>query len=311
MSRSLLVLTLVLGAALAASPPASAQSVNEFVRHECERSALAYFRDFEAGTNTSVTRPTNRTYRVVGQIFLENAVRDFACTFASDGRTMTQFSANGLVENAYLPGVGASRQVKVRFGPGSSQSVVTASVAGGHSVRYLLSARARQSLYTRVEGSGLSYRILNPDSTTLLNTTPVSREFRGKLRQAGSYVIEVINGGSAPRYFSITFGVGSGRPPTQLPGGAATQLPGQLPGGTATQLPGGGRIAFEDLRGWHAGRAIDEMRIRGFANVDSITSGSTLYEIFYQRGTRQCVQMTTENGRVQDIRDIRTHPRCR
>ena len=141
--------------------PASAQSSDGYMRHECERSAQAYFRDLEAGTNTKVSRRNNRTYSVDGQIFLESATRNFACSFSSDGRTMAQFSADGRVDNGYLPGVGSSRQVRVRLGRGSSESVLTASVAAGHSVRYVLNARARQNLYTRIDGSGLSYRILN------------------------------------------------------------------------------------------------------------------------------------------------------
>lgn len=74
---------------------------------------------------------------------------------------------------------------------------------------------------------------------------------------------------------------------------------------------GGGQVSIADIRGMNAIRAIDVMTSRGFAGVDTITSGNTLYHIYYLRRTGQCVQMTTANNRVTDIRDIGRHPKCR
>ncbi|XVJ64316.1 MAG: hypothetical protein HEQ22_02690 [Sphingopyxis sp.] len=68
---------------------------------------------------------------------------------------------------------------------------------------------------------------------------------------------------------------------------------------------------FMDLNGARAAGADEEMRRRGFANVDSFKSGNTAYSIWNRRASRQCVQMTVADGRVYDIRDIQTHPRCR
>ena len=70
-------------------------------------------------------------------------------------------------------------------------------------------------------------------------------------------------------------------------------------------------MPIEDLKGMDAVKAIDAMTSRGFAGVDTITSGSTLYHIYYLASTHQCVQMTTADNRVVDIRDIETHPKCR
>lgn len=66
-----------------------------------------------------------------------------------------------------------------------------------------------------------------------------------------------------------------------------------------------------DLKGWDAIRAIDAMSERGFTNVDSFSSGKTLYGIYWNARTRQCVQMTNADGRVYDIREIGQHPKCR
>lgn len=69
-------------------------------------------------------------------------------------------------------------------------------------------------------------------------------------------------------------------------------------------------VAVSDLQGWDAVRADDEMRARGFTNVDAFTSGNTLYGIWYMKRTGQCIQSTSADGRIYDIRDIQTHPRC-
>ena len=41
-----------------------------------------------------------------------------------------------------------------------------------------------------------------------------------------------------------------------------------------------------------------------------MTSGETLYGIFYNRSTKQCVQMTNADGKVYAINEIQTHPKC-
>lgn len=55
----------------------------------------------------------------------------------------------------------------------------------------------------------------------------------------------------------------------------------------------------------------NQMENRGFRNVDVLTSGNAKYDIFYNDRTRQCLQATIVDGRVEDIRDIHRHPNCR
>lgn len=78
---------------------------------------------------------------------------------------------------------------------------------------------------------------------------------------------------------------------------------------------GGGRPArparINDLRGRNSIKVFDVMISRGFKNVDSITSGETIYGIYFNAATGQCVQVTNAAGRVVDARDIHTHPNCR
>jgi hypothetical protein len=300
MTSRLVALPLSVIAALAFAAPASAQSGSDFMRHECERVAHQFYRDYEAGSYTTLSRRTDRTYGVSGEMFLETRSGNFACSFAADGRTMVQFYADGQQQNGYLPGAGASRQVRVRFSAGTSQTTMSANVAGGHSVRYILNARARQYLNVRIQGSGLTYRIINPNSTTLLDPVSTSREFRGQLLQSGDHIIEVINIGSGSRSFTATFSIPAG--------GAATQLP----GGTATQLPGDQDAWYTRLVGANGEGAATQLRNRGFTQVDAFDSGRNAYgAVWYSRASRLCLQVITVNGRVDSATDIRSHPRCR
>lgn len=68
---------------------------------------------------------------------------------------------------------------------------------------------------------------------------------------------------------------------------------------------------FADLNGARASSADGALRDRGFANVDGFKSGTTAYTIWSRKQSHQCLQMTVADGRVVDIRDIGTHPRCR
>jgi hypothetical protein len=70
-------------------------------------------------------------------------------------------------------------------------------------------------------------------------------------------------------------------------------------------------VRFDDIQGMSGGSGIDAIMSRGFRNVDSINSGNTVYGIYYNPTTRQCVQMTLADRIVYDIRDIQTHPKCR
>ena len=73
----------------------------------------------------------------------------------------------------------------------------------------------------------------------------------------------------------------------------------------------GGKAKISDLKGMDSIKAIDVMTSRGFTSVDSLTSGDTLYGIYYNPKTHQCVQLANANSRVDSAVDIHTHPKCR
>ena len=71
------------------------------------------------------------------------------------------------------------------------------------------------------------------------------------------------------------------------------------------------RKEFSDLQGARASSADSELRDRGFSHVDTFKSGYTSYSIWYNRHTRQCLQMAIADGRADSIVDIHQHDKCR
>lgn len=157
-------------------------------------------------------------------------------------------------------------------------------------------------------GSGELVEVYNLQSGTLkINSEPLK----------DSYVVGRVNSGTTLR-----------RTGCQQSGGEnwchVTTLDGRMNGwarerylrssGSAGHYPsyGGGYAgSISGIEGMNGVEAFDELRSRGFENVDSFTSGNTLYGIYYYRPGGTCVQTTSANGRIVDIRDIGTHPRCR
>lgn len=67
---------------------------------------------------------------------------------------------------------------------------------------------------------------------------------------------------------------------------------------------------YSDLIGARA-TAIDQLGGRGFTQVDNFVSGNARYSIWWRGQSRQCLQVITADGRLENITDIQTHPKCR
>jgi hypothetical protein len=84
---------------------------------------------------------------------------------------------------------------------------------------------------------------------------------------------------------------------------------------SATHAPaktsGASKAKISDLKGMSSIKAFDVMTSRGFTNVDTLTSGNTIYGIYYNAKTHQCVQLANANDRVDSAVDIHEHPNCR
>ena len=78
-------------------------------------------------------------------------------------------------------------------------------------------------------------------------------------------------------------------------------------GGEASQAKS---VNINDIKGMDSIKAIDEMRARGFDGVDSVSSGNDLIGIYFNRSTRQCIQIINADNKVNAISDIREHPKC-
>lgn len=84
--------------------PVAAQPINSMLS-ACEDVGKSYFRNFEARADMKYNgQRVDGTHAVNGRIFLETRFEDIACSFASSGRSMVEFFAEGRVQNAYLPG---------------------------------------------------------------------------------------------------------------------------------------------------------------------------------------------------------------
>jgi hypothetical protein len=71
------------------------------------------------------------------------------------------------------------------------------------------------------------------------------------------------------------------------------------------------RVEVSDLVGARASGGEDELRRRGFRNVDGFKEYSTAYAIWWRSASRQCIQVGVVNGRFDSVRDIGSHSRCR
>lgn len=70
-------------------------------------------------------------------------------------------------------------------------------------------------------------------------------------------------------------------------------------------------VRFDDLVGARASSGEQSLEERGFRNVDTFTSGTTVYSIWFNGRTRQCLQAATADGRYDSVTDIQQHPKCR
>ncbi|AKM11154.1 hypothetical protein [Croceicoccus naphthovorans] len=68
---------------------------------------------------------------------------------------------------------------------------------------------------------------------------------------------------------------------------------------------------YQDLQGARAAGGMEELSRRGFRQVDNFTSGNGRYSIQWRPESRQCLQVIVADGRLEDLRDIGQHPKCR
>lgn len=197
-----------------------------------------------------------------------------------------------------LPALAQIATAGVAFPKGATRTVISGSIKGYQIRDYVVRAQAGQVMAVTMSGSPIVFfNVMPPGSNDVAIHTGsmAGSKFSGTLSASGAYKIRVYQMRATARRgqvgaFRLTIAV-SGR--------------GNAAGGPGMAGSIGG------IQGSNAVMAIDELAARGFANVDSFSSGSTLYAIYYYRPTRLCVQTTSADSTIVDIRDIKMHPKCR
>jgi len=195
------------------------------------------------------------------------------------------------------------RTVPVHFKAGSNSATVKGKVKGYDSVDYVLEASKGQHMSVSMETDNASsyFNILEPgenEAAMFIGSTS-GNEYKGKLPKSGKYKIRIYLMRNAARRDEV----------------AKYTLKMKVTGdaekaGASSNKPEHKHVGLGDLKGMDAITAIDVMTSRGFKSVDSITSGETLYGIYYNPSTKQCIQLTNADDRVYAVSDIKTHPKC-
>ncbi|GAA4754138.1 hypothetical protein GCM10023264_21640 [Sphingomonas daechungensis] len=200
------------------------------------------------------------------------------------------------------PAAAQTKTETVNFPRGKTNTTLIGSIKGDVGRDYLVRAAGGQTLRVVLSSANKStyFNVLPPgsnDEAIFIGSTS-GDSFSGVLPQSGTYKVRVYLMRNAARenqssLYTLKVGLT----------GAST--------GSSAVSGGAGKEPIDDLAGMDAIRAIDVMAERGFNDVDSFESGDTRYGIFYRPSSRQCVQLTFANNRVEAANDIGTHPKCK
>ena len=195
------------------------------------------------------------------------------------------------------------RTEKVHFKPGASSATIKGKIKGYETIDYVLEAgKGQQMNVSMATDNGANYfNILAPgeNNVAMFIGSASGNQYEGPLPKSGAYKIRVYMMRSAARREEF-----ANYRLEMIVTGASKDTAGQA------KPKKGKAVNLSDLKGMDAVTAIDEMTARGFANVDTLTSGETIYGIYYNRSTKQCIQLTNADSKVYEISDIKTHPKC-
>jgi hypothetical protein len=222
--KRLVIRTLVIGAAGLAANVSLAQSP-DYMLEDCRLASQQFYQQFEARSEAKYEgQRTDGTHAVNGTIYLENRSSDFQCSYNAAGDALVDFYADGKSWPQFVRGGGSPHKSgaangtaakpsvsteRVRFPVGQSSFQFPAQLPPGMTVRYLIGAKKNQFLDVRIDPAGapLTYRILNPDGSALLDAIAIGTPYRGQLWQSGDHVVEVINGNGSNIPFDIYFAI--------------------------------------------------------------------------------------------------------
>lgn len=194
---------------------------------------IATVTGLSGGDTLNVRSGPGTDFRIIGALRNGDRVRRLRCETPSrttwcEIEMLTDMRERGWVSARYLTtggagqggaatqlpspppmaGAGQTTTVVVRFPAGSTGTEYREQLAPNATRRYVLNARSGQFLTFRLSSGdpGMSWRILNPDST-LLDRQPAARNYRGQLWQSGDHVIEVINATGRSQAYTVNFSI--------------------------------------------------------------------------------------------------------
>lgn len=195
---------------------------------------------------------------------------------------------------------------EVHFPRGTTGTTMVGTVTGREIHDYVIRAGAGQVMKVDMTGASSAYfNVLPPGSTgeAIHIGSTAGNHFAGTLSEGGAYKIRVYNmRAAAMRGQRSNFRLAI----------TVTGRVGASHGATGSHGMGAGmKGSIAGIQHMDGVAAFDELVARGFRNVDSFSSGNTLYGIYYYAPTKLCVQTTSAGGEIVDIRDIQTHPNCK
>jgi hypothetical protein len=196
------------------------------------------------------------------------------------------------------------RTEQVHFKPGASSATIKGKIKGYETVDYVLEASKGQQMNVSMATDNPSsyFNVLAPGESevAMFVGSTSGNQFEGSLPKSGAYKIRVYMMRNAARRDEV-----ANYRLEMIVTGIAKKAE------TSPAKSKGKGVNLSDLKGMDAIKAIDEMTARGFTNVDTMTSGETIYGIYYNRSTKQCIQLTNADSKVYEVSDIKTHPNCR
>ena len=176
-----------------------------------------FYQAFDARSETSYEgQRTDGTHAVNGQIYLENRVSDFQCSYNSAGETMVDFHADGqswpdfvrggdspYASDASAPASeppASDAAAEVQFEPGNYGIMLEGAIVGRDYFDYSLAASRGQTLYLDLQVDGTNgdgsifFNVLPPGSTgeAIYNSsTSGNSGVTITLPESGAYVVRL------------------------------------------------------------------------------------------------------------------------
>ncbi|MDB6179699.1 hypothetical protein PAF17_19820 [Paracoccus sp. Z330] len=155
----------------------------------------------EAGTLVMMRDAGGSTWRCIG--YTDGAIGEFRVVDAMDD------GDGAMAGQRHVSDPGATHSRRVKFAPGTVGASYDGTLTPGASAKYVLGARNGQFLHVKIhhKGGKMSYQILNPDGSFLLDMTAAKTPYRGQLWQSGDHVVEVINRTHHDESYRVEFNI--------------------------------------------------------------------------------------------------------